>query len=305
MAPSFAARSRLAPAKINYALHVTGRRADGYHLIDSLVGFPAIGDTLTARPTAEGLDLAVTGPFAQTLAEAGNMAENLVLQAARALAHHAGIASQGMQLTLEKTLPIAAGIGGGSSDAAATLKLLRDLWAPALADAELARIGLALGADLPMCLNGRPARVTGIGETVTAIPPLPDHTLILVNPGTGVATPTIFKALTRRDNPPLPDLPRGGFGSLPEFVDWLGETRNDLEPPAIDAAPVIGEVLSALRQHQPIRLARMSGSGATCFAIVDNPVGAEDIATRLAAQHPNWWIRASKATSGQGAADSI
>ncbi|GGE84089.1 4-(cytidine 5'-diphospho)-2-C-methyl-D-erythritol kinase [Stappia taiwanensis] len=303
MAPSSAERRRLAPAKVNYALHVTGRRADGYHLIDSLVGFPAIGDTVTARPATEGLDLVVTGPFAETLAEAGNMAENLVLQAARALAHHAGIAPQGLHLTLEKSLPIAAGIGGGSSDATATLKLLRDLWAPALADAELARIGLALGADLPMCLNGRPARITGIGETVTTIPPLPDHTLLLVNPGTCVATPTIFKALTQRDNPPLPDLPRGGFDSLEEFVDWLGETRNDLEPPAIDTAPVIGEVLAALRQHQPIRLARMSGSGATCFAIVDNPVEAGEIATRLAAQHPTWWIRSAPATSSQGTAD--
>ena len=278
-----------APAKINLALHVTGRRADGYHLLDTVVVHGGAEDRVFARRVGTATtreprtSLALTGPRAQGLS-AG--ADNLVTAAARALAVEAARLGRGLfdvDLTLEKHLPIASGIGGGSSDAAATLRLLDRLWGLGLSPERLAEIGLPLGADVPMCVWGRPARVGGIGEAIEAVAPLPAFRLVLVNPGVPVATPAVFRALSRRDNPPLPDLP-ARFDTLDELVDWLGHTRNDLETAAITVAPEIEHALDWLRSRPGCRLARMSGSGATCFALfaTDAEVTAADLPA-------GWW----------------
>ena len=266
-----------APAKVNLALHVLGRRADGYHLLDSLVVFADIGDTLRAAP-AEALALDVTGPFAAALA---GDADNLALRAARRLAAAAGIAPRA-RLTLDKRLPVASGIGGGSADAAAALRLLARLWHLPLPSTELA---LALGADVPVCLAGRPARMAGIGEALAPAPALPPCGLLLVNPGVAVATPAVFRARSGPFSPPL-DLPDGWADAAALAAD-LARLGNDLEAPAVALAPAIGTVLAALRALPGTLLARMSGSGATCFALFATAAHARQAATQVT--RPGWW----------------
>lgn len=283
--------SEAAPAKINLALHVVGRRADGYHLLDSLVVHGGAADRVSARlldtvETPENgprLSLAITGPFAAGLAADP---DNLVLRAARRLADEAGRIGRtvpGVALTLDKHLPIASGIGGGSSDAAATLRLLDRLWRLDLGGERLAALALSLGADVPMCVDGRPARIGGIGEAITPIENFPPLSLVLVNPGVAVATPTVFRALASRDNPPLPDLP-ARFRDAADVAAWLGATRNDLEPAAIAVAPEIAEVLARLRAQPGCLLARMSGSGATCFGVF-----REGAPPPLMPHRAGWW----------------
>ncbi|MDD2868221.1 4-(cytidine 5'-diphospho)-2-C-methyl-D-erythritol kinase [Neomegalonema sp.] len=294
-----------ARAKINLALHVVGRRADGYHLLDSLVVFPEVGDLLTAQPAA-GLSLTLEGPFGPALAPASAAPEievsspvcylsafappeNLVLRAAEALrAALPGAAAGGAALTLEKNLPVASGIGGGSADAAAALRLLVRLWGLEIPAEELARIALGLGADVPVCLAARPARMRGIGEDLTPFAP-PAGALVLVNPGAGLSTPEVFRLLETRENPPLPEPPSGLDAA--GLALWLREkTRNDLEAPALARLPVVGEVLAALRATGA-PLARMSGSGATCFGLFPDLAGAERAARTLRAKAPRgWWI---------------
>lgn len=282
---------RLAPAKVNLALHVVGRRADGYHVLDSMVVFAAIGDQLAlrpmARPAADGapVRLVVTAPET-VLAQLGPADDNLVLRAARHLAARAGRPVAPVGVYLDKRLPIAAGLGGGSADAAATLHLLNDYWGLALPPESLAEIGLALGADVPMCLAGRPLRSGGIGEVLTPLPPLPAVALLLVNPSVAVPTPAIFRGLARRDNPPLPDFPPGWRDAAALFA-WLKLTRNDLTEPAVAEAPVIADVLAALAATEPGHHG-MSGSGATCFALYDTSAAA----ARAAATLPSAWWRA-------------
>ncbi len=279
----------LARAKVNLALHVTGRRADGYHLLDSLVVFPDIGDRLTVSPSPV-IALAVDGPFAPQLAGA-DAEDNLVVRAARLLASRAGIANaRGAHILLEKALPVASGIGGGSADAARTLVLLARLWDIPPGSIDLEALAATLGADVPMCLSSRPARVTGIGEEIAPLSALPSFGMVLVNPGVAVSTPFVFRGLSSRDNPPLPALPQAGFQSLDELLNWLSVSRNDLEPPAIAVSPSIGDVLAALRSDANCRFARMSGSGATCFAIAENFEQAEAFAARIAASNPDWWV---------------
>lgn len=256
-----------APAKINLALHVTGQRADGYHLLDSLVAFADFGDHVSVE-AAEGLSLSVTGPFAGAV-PAG--ADNLVLRAAALFGTDAGA-----RITLDKHLPPASGIGGGSSDAAAALRVLARLWARPVPDA------LRLGADIPVCLAARAARMQGVGEVLTPVT-LPVMQAVLVNPGVEVATPSVFRALQRKDNAPMGDVPGAGL------VDWLATCRNDLEAPAIAVEPVIAEVLAQIRAQPGCLLARMSGSGATCFGIFDT---AEQAKAAARAQRPDWWARA-------------
>ena len=261
-----------APAKINLALHVTGRRADGYHLLDSLVVFTALGDRVTVSPGA--LSLTVTGPFADAVPPGD---DNLCLRAARMVGAEAAI-------TLEKHLPPASGIGGGTADAAAVLRALgRTPGGPE-----------ALGADLPACLLSRPLRMQGVGEVLTplALPPL--H-LLLVNPRVEVPTPAVFAALDRRDNPGLPPLP-----AAPDAValtDWLRRTRNDLQSAAIRLAPVIADTLAALDQAGATFF-RMSGSGATCFGIFPDAAAARAAQGRVAAAQPDWWVRATDTIAG-------
>lgn len=254
-----------APAKLNLALHVTGRRADGYRLLDSLVAFAGVGDVVTLEPGP--LSLRIEGPFAAGLS--GD--DNLCLRAAR-------LAGADAAITLTKNLPVASGIGGGSADAAAVLR-------------GLARMGHALptgterlGADVPVCLASTPARMQGVGEIVTHLPPLPVLPLVLVNPGVAVSTPQVFAAMDRRDNPGLPPIP--AFTGLADLTAWLAGTRNDLEAPAMTLAPVIGQVLQALHATGAA-FARMSGSGATCFGLYDSPDRARIAATALK-QH-GWW----------------
>lgn len=276
-APAVAAEA-FAPAKVNLALHVTGRRADGYHLLDSLVVFADLGDRIRVE-AAERLSLSVTGPRA---AGVPADATNLVWRAAEALGP-----GRGARITLEKHLPAAAGIGGGSSDAAAALRALATLWDVALPRAADV---LALGADVPVCLDARAARMGGIGERLDPVPALPEAGLVLVNPGTGVSTPAVFKALAQRNNPPLPD--PGPWADAAALAAWLRQTRNDLEAPARALVPEIGAVLGAISTAPGCLLARMSGSGATCFGLFADRASAARAAQAIGGQNPGWWVKA-------------
>jgi 4-diphosphocytidyl-2-C-methyl-D-erythritol kinase len=260
-----------APAKLNLALHVTGRRPDGWHRLDSLAVFADVGDTV-----APGLrpGLTVSGPFAAAV-PAGP--DNLVLRAAAL----AGLARP--RLHLVKRLPPASGMGGGTSDAAAVLRLLGAR--PPVADL------MRLGADLPLCLMApQPARLRGLGEQVEPIAGLPGLWLVLVNPGTPLPTPAVFRALARPDNPPLPD-PLPAFRDGADLADWLAQQRNDLEAPARALEPGIDAALAALAAQPGCRLARMTGSGATCFGIFADRAARDAAARRLA--RPGWWVAAA------------
>jgi 4-diphosphocytidyl-2-C-methyl-D-erythritol kinase len=273
--------TEFAPAKINLHLHVIGRRDDGYHLLDSLVVFAGVGDRLTVSPS-DALSLQLTGPFA-----AGLRAEpdNLVLRAARALGGFGGVRPVGA-LVLEKNLPVASGIGGGSADAAAALRLLSRFWDIAAGPEDLARIGQGLGADVPVCIASRPAIMGGIGEVLAAAPPLPRAGLVLVNPGAAVSTPSVFRARTGGFSSPA-GFPGQGWTSVDALVGSLLPTRNDLELPARALAPSIGSALDALAAVPGCLLARMSGSGATCFGLFASAEAAEAAAAALA--RPGWW----------------
>ncbi|HQT64173.1 MAG: 4-(cytidine 5'-diphospho)-2-C-methyl-D-erythritol kinase [Acidocella sp. 20-57-95] len=262
-----------APAKVNLHLHVTGKRADGYHLLDSLAVFPNVGDVLSATP-ADTLSLTINGPFGESLAAEP---DNLVLRAARAL-NPTGTAA----ITLTKNLPIASGIGGGSSDAAAALRVLAKLWN---LNTPLHPIAATLGADVPVCLARHSANMSGIGEILSPAPILPSFGIILVNPGVHVATPAVFKARHAAFTPAA--LFPHSWPNAEAMADALSRTRNDLEPPAISLAPVIGDVLTTLKTLPNCLLARMSGSGATCFAIFPTPAAAATAASHLSP--PNWW----------------
>ncbi|MBD3679712.1 MAG: 4-(cytidine 5'-diphospho)-2-C-methyl-D-erythritol kinase [Rhodobacteraceae bacterium] len=272
-----------APAKINLTLHVTGLRDDGYHLLDSLVAFADIGDTIRATE-ADELGLSIEGPFASALPLSD---DNLVLCAARSLG-----APRGAVITLTKRLPVASGIGGGSADAAATLLALSRLWGVSLPDEDAV---LALGADVPVCLAGQPVRMSGVGEGLSPVPSLPPLHIVLVNPGVSVSTPEVFRALRQKDNAPMP----GPFPDWPDaeaFCAWLAAQRNDLELPARTMAPAIGVVLARLEATPGCLLARMSGSGATCFGLYADRVGADAAAAEIKARHPDWWVEAAGLT---------
>lgn len=277
-----------APAKINLALHVTGRRADGYHLIESLVVFTAFGDGLGFEPAAADA-LAVSGAFTQDVPTDGR---NLVLAARDRLRQAGGDASDApVRIRLEKNLPVASGIGGGSSDAAAALRGLNRFWRLGLDMEDLAALGSGLGADVPMCVTAKALVARGVGEIVEPLPAFPRLPMVLVNPGVPVATPAVFAALAARANPPLPPLPRAGdFSAL---VGWLAATRNDLEAAAIGLAPAIAEALAALRQTGAA-FARMSGSGATCFGLYPSTSGAKAAAEAIGRARPGWFAVATE-----------
>jgi 4-diphosphocytidyl-2-C-methyl-D-erythritol kinase len=262
-----------APAKVNLFLHVTGRRPDGYHELDSLAVFAGVGDVVTAA-AGPALGLTFSGPFGGALSAEP---DNLVLRAARALSP-AGAAA----LHLEKNLPIASGIGGGSADAAAALRALAKLWGP---QTDLAPLALRLGADVPVCLASRAMRMQGIGEVLSPAPALPACGLVLVNPGVAVPTPAVFKARTGGFSAPA-DLP-AGWNSAAAMVASLAACKNDLQQAAIGIAPVIGDVLATLARLPGALLARMSGSGATCFALFETPAAAQAAATLI--EPAAWW----------------
>lgn len=266
-----------APAKINLALHITGHRSDGYHLLDSLVVFADAGDAVCVR-RADAVSLTVTGPMAEGVPEG---ADNAVLRAAALMGVTATI-------TLEKHLPTAAGIGGGSSDAAACLRALARL-----AGVALPAEALSLGADVPVCLLARAARMRAIGEDVEPVGGLPVLDAVLVNPRLPVATQHVFARLARRDNPAMPDaLPR--CRDTVDCARWLAVQRNDLEAPARAICPQIGGVLERLRRAEDCALARMSGSGATCFGLYPDSATARRAAARIAAERPDWWVVATR-----------
>ncbi|BBK35468.1 4-diphosphocytidyl-2-C-methyl-D-erythritol kinase [Allostella sp. ATCC 35155] len=271
-----------APAKVNLFLHLTGRRTDGYHLLDGLVAFTRFGDRIAVR-LADRLSLSVGGPFAEAVPPGDG---NLALSAATALRARM-LGAPGAAIRLEKRVPVAAGLGGGSSDAAAVLRALARLWrAPAALDLE--EIARGLGADVPMCLAGGPARIAGVGDRLTPCPAFPALPILLVNPRRPLATPDVFRARTGAWREPLPALPT----AAPEpLLRALAETGNDLADAAATLAPEVGAVLAALSYLPGCRLARMSGSGATCFAIFDQGTALSRAAGRLRRRHPGWWIR--------------
>lgn len=284
MEPSGASSARLARAKINLFLHVGERRADGFHPLQSLAVFPEFGDRLVADE-ADDLSLVIQGPFASSLSDG----DNLVLKAARALAERAGRRAQA-KLTLTKNLPVASGIGGGSADAAASLKALANLWRLDLDEKALFDIAAALGSDIPVCVASRPAFMEGRGEILTPAASLPPLPLLLVNPGVEVPTKDVFAALASRRGTEM-KLPRSGFSDLADLLRFLEVTANDLEAPALGLQPVIGEVLAALKRLPGALFTRMSGSGATCFALMPDDDGCVRAAAILKGAHPDWWVQ--------------
>lgn len=278
--PSDGAACEFARAKVNLALHVTGRRADGYHLLDGLVAFAGVGDRLAAE-AANDLTLDLAGPFAPDLSpDLTSDPDNLVLRAARLIRPE----GRGARLRLHKALPVASGIGGGSADAAAALRLLARLWR---VDLPGSRAVLDLGADVPACLAGQSCRMRGIGERLEPVA-LPCVPALLVNPGVPMATGAVFAALERRENPGLPGLPP--FPDAAALIGFLAAQRNDLEAPAQTRAPQVGEVLAALAAQPGCLLARMSGSGATCFGLFRSAADADRAAADLTRARPRWWV---------------
>lgn len=284
-----------APAKINLALHVVGQRADGHHLLESVVTFADRGDRIGLSPA--GADrFTVSGRFAAELPlGAGAQGGNLVLRARdllrQELRSRGSAAADPVHLHLEKNLPLASGIGGGSADAAATLHGLLEIWNATIEPSRLSAIALSLGADVPMCLDGAPLLARGIGEEITRLDDFPALPMVLVNPLVGVSTPVVFKTLENKTNPPLPLQTE-----LKTFAEWLpalASMRNDLQPPAQRLQPVIGEVCRALTEAGA-GLVRMSGSGATCFGIFENSDSAERAARALSVAQPGWYVLACK-----------
>ena len=266
-----------APAKVNLTLHVTGQRADGYHELDSLVMFADLGDRISASPSDVPV-MVISGPMADLIPKDGS---NLIARAA-------GMMGVSATIRLEKNLPPAAGLGGGSSDAAAVLKALAEL-----SGKPMPKDVLPLGADVPVCLYGKAARMQGVGDVIYPAVKLPELHAVLVNPRIPVLTAEVFKRLKKRDNTPMPvNLPRGL--EMMELVDWLREMRNDLQAAAIEAEPVIETVFGALEVTPGCLLTRMSGSGGTCFGLYADAETAASAAGRMAEQHPNWWVAATR-----------
>lgn len=275
-----------APAKVNLYLHIVGKRGDGYHLLESLVAFTDICDTVEIHP-AESLSLTVRGPYARAL-ETGN---NIVLKAAEALASLAGIPPN-VHITLHKEIPLGAGLGGGSADAAATIKLLMALWNLTLDGKTLLALALELGADVPVMLHGKAALMSGIGEMIQPIALPFALPAVLVNPGVFLSTAAVFKQGSARVSKKEVDALHH-FESLAEtdICPFLAQKRNDLEPPAIALQPVIGEVLAMLSAQDGALFSRMSGSGATCFAVFPEEAAASRAWQNISTSQPDWWVR--------------
>jgi 4-diphosphocytidyl-2-C-methyl-D-erythritol kinase len=278
-----------AAAKINLTLHVTGRRPDGYHLLDSLVAFAGIQDRLVIGP-GDGLELHIEGRFAGAIPSGPG---NIVLEAAALLAETAGVKARA-RIDLVKRLPVSAGLGGGSADAAAALRGLSSLWGVAPGEDDFLALALRLGADVPVCLGGKAAYMGGIGGDLQAAPPLPEAWLALVNPGRPVATKAVFESL------------KGAFAAPDRFTEappdaaalaaLLAARNNGLTEAARALEPTIGEALAAIEESPGVLLARMTGSGATCFGLFADESAAAAAALNIAAAHPGWWARAAVLT---------
>lgn len=279
--------TRFARPKVNLFLHVIGKRDDGYHLLESLVCFPKSGgDKLWIEPAAD-LRLTSSGPYSENM---GASTDNLVVKAAKLLQQEFGV-SKGAHIHLQKNLPAASGIGGGSSDAATTMHLLNEFWQLGASLDTLAQLGAGLGADIPVCLQAEAAMMEGVGEKVTPVGNLPALFILLINPGMSVATPTVFKALNRMGES------RNAFDynalSSGEFIENLRSSKNDLEAGAIGLVPEIENALQALRGCAQAELVRMSGSGATCFALFKTEAAANAACKKINKEHPKWWTLAS------------
>jgi 4-diphosphocytidyl-2-C-methyl-D-erythritol kinase len=278
-------------AKINLALHVTGQRADGYHLLEMLVTFASHGDRL-GFGLSEADDFTISGRFAAELsADSGT---NLVLRARdllRDAVRNLGGDAPPVHIHLEKTLPIASGIGGGSADAAATLRGLMRLWNTALAPETISAIAIKLGADVPMCLESRSLLARGIGEKIEHLDQMPPFAMVLANPLKGVSTPEVFRRLATKSNPPLV------LSSQDGWIETIRGMRNDLEQPARELLPEIG-VISAMLEEEGALLVRMSGSGATCFGIFENNAEAERAGAALHRWRPDWYFQVTETLAG-------
>ncbi len=283
-----------APAKINLYLHVTGRRDDNYHNLDSLVCFTDIGDSITIEP-AEKFDFSIQGPFAanfpQDAQKATDKSTNLIVKAVFMMAQ---ILEQlpNFKITLNKNLPIASGMGGGSSNAAATLWALEKRWGITELSTILPDIFTQLGADVPVCYYAHPARIRAIGDIVDPVPPLPEADIVLINPNQSCPTPSVFDRHQAIDQSEitLPD----HFGDLDNFVHFLQKQRNDLTESAIEIVPEIAQILESLNNQPGCQLSRMSGSGATCFGIFINADLAQNARKAISAAYPKWWVQHGK-----------
>jgi len=285
------ASKAVAPAKVNLTLHVTGQRDDGYHLLDSLVVFTDAGDIITAAP-ANDLTLTVTGPFSTGVPTDKT---NLILRAAETLRRIRGVI-KGAAITVEKHLPNAAGLGGGSSDAATTLKLLAKLWDVPPLPPETPEV-VMLGADVPVCLQApNPTRMTGIGDVLAPTATLPECALILINPKIAVPTGAVFNGLASKENPPMDALPHDL--NFADFADWLAKQRNDLQAPAIKAEPAVQAVLDLLNKNPAVAFAGMSGSGATCFGLTKNMAAARQAARVMQVAQMGWWVTPAEVLRG-------
>lgn len=281
------AAEAFAAAKLNMFLHVAAPGEDGYHPLCSLMAFADVGDRLTARD-GDAISLSVHGPFAGSLA---HETDNLVMRAARALLARARGPVPPVELVLEKRLPVASGLGGGSADAGAALRLLRQVLGLRVSDDELEELATSLGADGAPCLWGRPVLAEGRGERLSPAPRMPTVEAVLVNPRVPVSTAEVYRrfdaadAFSSVEPPPMPE----SFESVEELAAWLNVLRNDLQAPAIEIAPEVGDVLGLMAEEPECLLARMSGSGATCFALCPGDLEADALAARIAALRPAWW----------------
>lgn len=263
--------SDFAPAKVNLCLHVTGQRSDGLHDLESLVVFPNIGDALRLEE-ANALHLTINGPFGDGLS-----GDNLILKAARLM----GVTAN---FYLTKNLPIASGIGGGSSDAAAAIRLISRAFDMPIPDTDTL---MQLGADIPVCVLNTSAIMSGAGEVLTPVS-LPTFGMVLINTGQPVSTAKVFDALHSKINPPMDVIP--SFAQTTDLLAYVQNQRNDLEQPVIQSSPVVSEVLSTLRNEPTCAVARMSGSGGTCFGLFENSEAAQSAAEKMQSLHLDWWV---------------
>lgn len=275
-------------AKINLALHVTARRDDGYHELDSLVAFADVGDELTIAPAGE-TSLEITGPFASQLPD---ISENIVLDAVEAMRQAWPLQIACVAISLTKNLPVASGIGGGSADAAAILRGLQQLFGPVEGREILENIAVKLGADVPVCHLQQACRMSGIGQELSVLGDGPSFAAVLVNPGIAISTPEVFAALGLKAGAPamsgMPQLPATAKGE--DWISWLADCRNDLQPPAISLVPEIETVLNAIGSAPGCLMHRMSGSGATCFGLFEDRQSAQRAAKELSTLNNNWWV---------------
>ena len=272
----------IAHAKLNLTLHVTGKRASGYHELDSLVAFTEFGDHLELKP-ADRFSLRVEGAFSKTLP---SVQDNIILSILQLIESK----EKSFQLKLFKSIPVAAGLGGGSMDATLALRLATDYLGCPLPD-NLDQL-TSIGSDLPVCLTGKPSMVKGIGEKITILDDFFDFPVLLVNPNKPVLTREVYESLAEVNNPPQTPYPSGGIKS--EVITWLREQRNDLEPPVFQLCPEIKTILSCLREQEGCFLARMSGSGGTCFGLFENDTQVSNAAVAINRFAPEWWVQPTR-----------